>query len=112
MTLTAPDKDAGTKAALATILPSPAFNVETVGCAPSPHRVRKPKAAGGTTVAFSEYAPAVAGMPQVEAVTEKMCDAEEASCGPPKCPSAPRVSTMRQGMVGKKFIPPASAGAK
>ena len=44
----------GTIAILDVIAPSMAFSVETSGCVvPAGQRVRKPKGAGGTTVAFS-----------------------------------------------------------
>lgn len=59
---TPPELPAGTMAAFATILPSEAFSVETPGCgAPAPHSVKKPNGAGGTTVAFKEYACAAEG---------------------------------------------------
>ena len=52
MAVTEPVAEAGTKAALATMVPSPALSVETTGCVPDPHRVRKLMEAGGTTVAL------------------------------------------------------------
>src|SRR5580765_3943175 len=91
--LTEPILDAGTSAALATMLPSPAFSVETVGWPPPPHKLRNPSPAGGTTVALSENAPAYAGMLHAEAVTTNSRDAEAANCGPPNGPAASRVST-------------------
>src|SRR5690242_8570368 len=93
--LTPPFTDAGTSAALATTEPSPAFSVETVGWLPEPHRVRKPRPAGGTTVALSEKPPAVTGIPQLDAGTTNSRAAEAASCGPPKGPVGERVSAMR-----------------
>ena len=65
VTLMVPASEAGMSAALDVMLPSRAFSVDTVGCAPGPHRVRKPSAAGGTTVAFSEKPAAVGGMAQM-----------------------------------------------
>src|SRR5260370_16552360 len=70
--VTAPLVPAGAKAALATIDPSYEFSVETLGMPPLPHNVRNPRGAGGTTVAFSEYAFPAAGMPQAEDATSNL----------------------------------------
>src|ERR1019366_2051623 len=70
--VTAPLTPAGTSAAFATIAPSREFSVETRGCAPLPHNVRKLSDPVGTTVAFVEYAFAVEGMPQVDDGTGKL----------------------------------------
>src|ERR1035441_10554703 len=72
--VTAPLTPAGTSAAFATIAPSREFSVETRGCAPLPHNVRKLRDPVGTTVAFSEYACAVPGMPHVDDGTTKLRD--------------------------------------
>ena len=64
--VTSPLAPAGTRAAFATTVPSKELSVDTSGMPPLPHNVRKPRGAGGTTVAFSEYAFAVAGMPHAE----------------------------------------------
>src|ERR1019366_3137 len=69
------------------------------GMPPLPHNVRKPSDPGGTTVAFSEYARAVPGMPHAEAGTTKLRDPPALMIGPPSGPSARRVSSTRQGVA-------------
>src|SRR5271170_1288944 len=103
-TLTEPDGiPAGTMAALALIRPSGEFSVDTVGW-PSPlgHIAKYPSVASGTTVALSEYATAVEGMPQGLPLSEsgKLRDEFPPIAGPPKVPSGLRVSTTRQGVSG------------
>src|SRR5580658_6692435 len=64
-TVIAPLAPAGTIAALALILPSEELRVETAGCGcPDGHTERNPSGPKGTTVRFSEYAAAFAGIPQ------------------------------------------------
>src|SRR5713101_4182367 len=90
--------DAGTIAAFAVMLASDAFNVDTLGCgAPAGHSDRKPSGAGGTTVAFNEYAFTVDGTPHplLSIGTSRLCAAP--MIGPPKMPAALRVSMTRQG---------------
>jgi hypothetical protein len=55
---------------------------------PLPHNVRKPRYAGGTTVAFSEYAFAVAGVPHDDDGTMKLRDCPAPMIGPPNGPAA------------------------
>src|ERR1700730_9392691 len=65
-TVISPLVPAGTRAAFAITLPSEEFNVETPGKPrPTGQVERKPTGPGGTTVMFSEYACAVAGIPQL-----------------------------------------------
>src|ERR1035438_9330299 len=97
--VTAPLTPAGTSAAFATIAPSVAFNVETRGCAPLPHNVRKLSGPGGTTVAFSEYACAVPGMPHAEDGTTKLRVSPAPMVGPPSGPTGRRVSSTRHGVA-------------
>src|ERR1035438_10487791 len=97
--VTSPPPPAGTSAAFATIAPSREFSVETRGCAPLPHNVRKLSGPGGTTVAFSEYARAVPGMPHVEDGTTKLRDSPAPMIGPPNGPTGLRVSRMRHGVA-------------
>src|SRR5271156_3023551 len=97
---------AGTIAAFALVRPSGEFKVDTAGCpSPSGQIVRCPSGPGGTTVTFSEYATAVLGIP--EHGPEGMAKLRvwlAASSGPPKGPSALRVSTTRQGVTVKYCI--------
>jgi hypothetical protein len=51
-----------------------------------------------TTVAFTEMATTVAGMPHVDAVTVKSRVAFGCKAGPPNGPFALRVSAIRQGV--------------
>ncbi len=96
----APPAPADTIAALATMLPSSAFNVETPGCAPPvPHSDRKPSGAGGTTVAFNEYALADDGMFHALLWTGTVRACAAARIGPPKVPTVPRVSMIRHGVT-------------
>ena len=68
--MTAPPVPEGTSAAFATMVPSESFRVDTPGCSPPVfHSDKKPKPAGGTTVAFNEYALEVAGAPQPASIT-------------------------------------------
>src|ERR1017187_4558869 len=69
------------------------------GMPPLPYNVRKPSDPGGTTVAFSEYARAVPGMPHAEAGTTKLRDPPAPMIGPPSGPSARRVSSTRHGVA-------------
>ncbi len=73
--------------------------MDTNGCPPLPHNVRKERGAGGTTVAFSEYAFALAGMPHAEDGTMKLRDCAAPMVGPPKGPAALLVSKTRQGVT-------------
>jgi|ERR1039457_2607285 hypothetical protein len=97
--VTSPLAPAGTRAAFDTIVPSREFSVETKGFAPLPHNVRKLRDPGGTTVAFSEYAFAVEGMPQVDDGTGKLRDSAAPIIGPPNGPAGLRVSRMRHGVA-------------
>src|ERR1035438_7843109 len=97
--VTAPLTPAGTSAAFATIAPSVAFSVETKGMLPLPHNVRKLRDPVGTTVAFSEYAFAVEGMPQVDDGTTKLRVSPAPMIGPPSGPTGLRVSRMRHGVA-------------
>src|SRR5271165_13099 len=102
-TLTAPLEPAGTMAALALILPSGEFSVETPGCdCPAGQMVRYPSEPCGTTVTLSEYAVAVEGMPQGLLGIGKLRDEPPGMDGPPKPPDGLRVSTKRQGVTGTK----------
>jgi hypothetical protein len=81
----------GTMAIFDVICPSKAFKVETNGWAsPLGHKVKYPRSCGGTTVAFSTTACALAGIPQGLAVIFSLICPENA-------PVVSRVSTTRQG---------------
>src|SRR5208283_5518899 len=96
-----PPAPAGTIAAFATTLPSNEFNVDTYGCAESNgHSVRYDRCPSGTTVTFSEYAAAVAGMPHPPAGIGNDRAVPAPISGPPNGPSAPRVSATRHGVTG------------
>jgi hypothetical protein len=75
---------------------------------PAGHTVRKPKPIMLTTVKLSEYAPALVGMPlhgPDGIVYERVSPEEKA--GPPKGPTAFRVSKIRQGaspMKGRGLV--------
>src|SRR5436309_3060257 len=90
-----PDAPAGTSAVFIVVAASSAFRVETVGWLPAPQRDRKPRLAGGITVAFSEYAVALTGTPHAEAVTRKSRRSAGPIRGPPNGPAVPSVSTIR-----------------
>src|SRR5271167_3353226 len=103
-TLTEPEGvPAGTMAALALTRPSTEFSVDTTGW-PSPlgQIVRYPRTDCGTTVTFSEYATALAGILHGLPLCES--GKERAECppmgGPPNVPLALRVSTTRHGVSG------------
>src|SRR3954453_13861987 len=96
---------AGTMAAFAVTAPVTAFSVETRGCVcPDGHVVRKPRGTWGTAVKFTEYACAVAGILQALESSGKDRATLAAKEGPPKAPAARRVSTRRQGVMGKKAM--------
>src|SRR3954447_20470748 len=102
-TLTDPLVPAGTMAAFALIRPSVEFRVDTVGCAcPVGHKVSQLSGPCGTTVTFSAYAFAVAGMPQAAPEISNSRTSFSARIGPPLLPFAWRVSAIRQGSTGKK----------
>src|SRR4051794_39503480 len=96
--VTAPFVPAATMAALALILPSVEFRVETVGWAwPAGQTERKPNGPRGTTVRLSEYARALAGMLQGPPGMLKSRVVAAARFGPPNGPAELRVSAIRQG---------------
>src|SRR5476651_1399242 len=96
-----PAGPAGTMAALAVTTPGGALSVETSGCGePAGHVVRKPRTPEGTAVMFTEYAWAVAGIPQGLESTGKFRATPGPRVGPPKGPVALRVSATRQGVTG------------
>src|SRR5438552_1387774 len=96
-----PPAPAGTMAAFATTLPSNALSVETDGwVCPAGHVVRKASGPAGTTVMFSEYAWAAAGIPQDALGMAKDPVCPPAIDGPPNGPAGNRVSAMRQGATG------------
>ena len=68
------------------------------------HTVTYPSFFFGTTATFSEYAPALDGMPQALFGTTKLRDVAAATDGPPKEPAAFRVSATRQGVTGVNCI--------
>src|ERR1700690_1148240 len=88
-------------AACATTRPWNEFKVETIGCGwPVGHSVRYESAPGGTTVTFSEYAWAVAGMTQpLSGIANERVEAA-VMAGPPNAPGELRVSATRQGVTG------------
>src|ERR1700683_5150215 len=100
----APLVPAGTMAALATMAPLLAFNVETTGCDwPVGQMLRYSRGAGGTAVTLSENASAVEGTPQFAPVTWKLRVLLPAMVGGPNWPVLPcpvRVSATRQGVRG------------
>ena len=88
-------------AAFAVTAPVKALRVETNGCVcPAGHVVRKASGPAGTTVMFSEYAWAAAGIPQVALGMAKDRVCPPAIDGPPNGPAGIRVSAMRQGATG------------
>src|SRR5581483_9929234 len=106
----APPAPAGTIAALASTLPSVEFSVETFGYGcPAGHTERKGSVPKGTAVKLSEYATAEPGMLQPLDSRGMLRFAEPGSGGPPNWPVLPcpaRVSTARQGVIGKNPAPP------
>src|SRR5580704_2743010 len=103
-TVIAPFAPAGTMAALALILPSEEFRVETEGCdCPAAHTERNPSGPKGTTVRFREYAAAFAGIPQGLEGIVKLRLLLAGIDGPPKGPLALRVSAIRHGVTGTKW---------
>src|ERR1051325_5252206 len=99
----APFVPAGTIAAFALMRPSAELRVETEGCdCPAGHAERKPSVPMGTTVRLSEYARAVAGMPQALAGILKSRLTAVGKAGPPNGPLALPVSAMRHGATGAK----------
>src|ERR1022692_5092908 len=101
--VTAPCPPAGTIAAVALIRPSRQFSVETNGWDwPAGQTERKLSPPRGTTVRLSEYAKALAGMPQeLDGMLKSRLTAAP-RIGPPKGPVGSRVSAMRQGVIGTK----------
>ena len=91
-------------AAFATTVPVESFNVETFGLdCPAGHVVRFPSGPGGTTVKFSEYASAVAGIPQELDGTGNVRVCPASIDGGPNTPEKPapgRVSATRHGVTG------------
>src|SRR5271170_3086334 len=98
-------------AALALVRPSLEVRVMTLGCvAPVGHRVRWSREPLGRTATLREYAVAVAGMPQALWGISNSRLAPAASVGPPKAPSALRVSATRQGVTGINVAPEPAGG--
>src|ERR1041384_3570312 len=98
-TVMAPPVPAGTLAALALIRPSMEFRVDTGGCGcPEGQTERNPSGPSGTTVRFSEYASALAGMLQALAGILKSRGVAAGRFGPPKAPTGFRVSAPRAGV--------------
>ena len=95
--VTSPLAPAGTRAAFDTTLPSKELRVDTIGMLPLPHNVRYCREAEGNTVAFTEYALAVAGMPHVDDGTLKLRACPAPMIGPPNDPAAFLVSRTRHG---------------
>ncbi|MFN0165801.1 MAG: hypothetical protein ACKV22_05155 [Bryobacteraceae bacterium] len=112
---------AGTAAALATICPWKAFNVDTIGRGvPVGQAVRYCSGASGTTVIFNEYALAFAGMPHGPS---GIGTSRVAGLGAPRlgCPNSPvnpppaysgRVSISRQGVTATSGSWPVIAAAR
>src|SRR5262249_41879363 len=113
-TLRAPPTPAPTIAALALILPSREFSVETVGCGwPAGQIVKYPSVpVVGTTVTLSEYARAVAGIAQLLAGMGTSRVELASITGPPTGPGASRVSATRQGVTGTNRTPDGAATLK
>src|ERR1044071_9259962 len=87
----------GTIAALAIRLPSTELSIETAGMASlAGQSFSHPRVRCGTTVAFREYAAALAGTPQTLVPIGKF--RQPLSVGPPSAPIGLRVSTSRQGV--------------
>src|SRR5580765_2506341 len=97
--VTSPLAPAGTSAAFATTVPSKELRVDTIGMFPLPHNVRYCSEADGTTVAFSEYAFALAGMPHIADGTLKLRACTAPMIGPPNGPAASLVSKTRHGVA-------------
>jgi hypothetical protein len=113
----APPAPAGTIAAFDTTRPSNEFSVDTVGCAsPAGHTDRYASGPGGTTVMFSEYAFAVAGIPHPPLGTEIVRAPDNA--GGPNMPVNPvpaysnRVSTNRHGVIATRGRGPLNAAPR
>src|SRR5579864_580106 len=105
---TAPLVPAGTIAATPFTRPSMELSVEVPGCVcPHGNIVRKPSGAlCGTTVTFSEYACAVAGiLHALLGTTNCRAGAPPVRNGPPNGPLGLRVSTTRQPVTGTKRRP-------
>src|SRR5689334_22445902 len=97
----APSCPAGIIAAFATMLPSSAFNVDTVGRFwPAGQSVRYPRGPFGTTVAFRLYAWATNGTVQGLCKTGIVRVLPLTKLGPPSWPVALRESKIRHGGKG------------
>src|ERR1700694_5727886 len=102
---TAPLAPAGTMAAAALMRPSE-LSVEASGrSCPHGNIVRNASLALGTTVTLTEYACAVAGMPQAPSGTVNPRADPAVKNGAPNGPAGFRVSTTRQGVTGTKRKP-------
>src|SRR5580692_8836206 len=100
-------------AALARVVPSSEFSVDTNGCAcPVGQAVRYESAPCGTTVTLNAYAAALAGIPHELDGIRKVRLLPPASDGPPKAPFGLRVSRTRQGVNGKNCSVLAAGGSK
>src|ERR1700690_1853949 len=106
-----PPAPAGPIAAFPTTEPSNEFRVETYGFAePVGQVVRYASAPSGTTVTFSEYASAVAGIPQALAGIGNVREVDAPISGPPNGLFAFRVSAIRHGVTGWKVSAPGKPG--